>query len=70
MPQMLKKKREVLDFVCIFDGFLSVCATMASYPQVIHVKSKDVTGGGFTCQEFVDVNGKKYNDWIPAIRLG
>jgi parallel beta-helix repeat protein len=40
-----------------------------SYPQIIHAKSKDVTGGTITCNEFVDANGKTYTDWIPAIRL-
>ena len=40
-----------------------------SYPQIIHAKSKDVTGGTITCTEFVDANGKRYDNWIPAIRL-
>ncbi|MBA7524550.1 hypothetical protein ES705_16691 [subsurface metagenome] len=40
-----------------------------SYPQIIHAKSKDVTGGVINCTEFTDANGKKYNNWIPAIRL-
>ena len=40
-----------------------------SYPQIIHAESKDVTGGRITCTEFVDVNGKRHEGWIPAIRL-
>ena len=40
-----------------------------SYPQIIHTKSKDVTGGTITCDEFIDANGKVYYDWIPAIIL-
>ncbi len=40
-----------------------------SYPQIIHAKSKDVTGGTITCDQFIDANGKTYTDWIPAIRL-
>lgn len=40
-----------------------------SYPQIIHEPSKEVTGGTVTCSSFVDVNGKVYYDWIPAIRL-
>ena len=40
-----------------------------SYPQIIHAKSKDVTGGTITCTEFRDANGKTCTDWIPAIRL-
>jgi hypothetical protein len=26
-------------------------------------------GGAITCTEFVDVNGKRHEGWIPAIRL-
>ena len=40
-----------------------------SYPQIIHAKSKNVTGGTITCDKFIDTNGKTYTDWIPAIRL-
>ncbi|MFZ2070248.1 MAG: hypothetical protein WAV32_01320 [Halobacteriota archaeon] len=40
-----------------------------SYPQIIHAKSKEVTGGAINCTEFIDANGKIYNDWIPAIKL-
>jgi len=40
-----------------------------SYPQIIHARSKDVIGGVINCTEFIDANGKEYNNWIPAIRL-
>jgi hypothetical protein len=40
-----------------------------SYPQIIHAKTKDIPGGTITCTEFVDINGAKHPDWIPAIRL-
>jgi hypothetical protein len=40
-----------------------------SYPQIIHAESKDVTGGTITCSEFVDVNGKRHEGWIPGIKL-
>ena len=40
-----------------------------SYPQIIHAKSKPVTGGMINCTKFTDANGKTYEDWIPAIRL-
>ena len=40
-----------------------------SYPQIIHAESKNVTGGRITCEEFVDVNGKRHENWIPAIKL-
>jgi nitrous oxidase accessory protein len=40
-----------------------------SYPQIIHATSYNATAGKITCEEFVDVNGKRHEDWIPAIRL-
>jgi len=40
-----------------------------SYPQIIHEREFDAIGGKITCEEFIDANGKGYNDWIPAIRL-
>ena len=40
-----------------------------SYPQIIHEQSWNATGGKITCSEFVDVNGKRHEGWIPAIRL-
>ena len=40
-----------------------------SYPQIIHAKEFNATRGKITCTEFVDANGKVYNDGIPAIRL-
>ena len=39
------------------------------YPQIIHAPSWNATGGVITCTEFVDVNGKRHADWIPAIKL-
>jgi len=39
-----------------------------SYPQIIHKKLHQTPDGGvITCDAFIDVNGKRYNDWIPAI---
>jgi hypothetical protein len=40
-----------------------------SYPQIIHEPSWNATGGVITCAEFMDINGKRYEGWIPAIRL-
>jgi hypothetical protein len=42
---------------------------MGSYPQIIHEPSWNATGGVITCTSFVDVNGKRHEGWIPAIRL-
>jgi hypothetical protein len=40
-----------------------------SYPQIIHESPFNATGGVITCTNFTDANGKKYYNWIPAIRL-
>jgi len=40
-----------------------------SYPQIIHEREFNATGGTITCTEFTDANGRQSIDWIPAIRL-
>jgi parallel beta-helix repeat protein len=40
-----------------------------SYPQVVHAESKNVTGGKITYTDFVDINGKQHENWMPAIKL-
>ena len=40
-----------------------------SYPQIHHTDNLSTPAGFITCSEFVDANGKRYTDWIPAIRL-
>ena len=40
-----------------------------SYPQIIHNQTYANGCGTITCTEFKDANGKRYNDWIPAIIL-
>jgi hypothetical protein len=40
-----------------------------SYPQLIHERTVNVTGGTITCSQFTDANGKVYIDRIPAIIL-
>ena len=41
-----------------------------SYPQIIHTQNHTALDGSIiTCTEFIDANGKRYDDWIPAIRL-
>ncbi|MDI6886763.1 MAG: hypothetical protein QMD22_10595, partial [archaeon] len=40
-----------------------------SYPQIHHTNNLSTPAGFITCSEFIDANGKKYNEWIPAIRL-
>ncbi len=40
-----------------------------SYPQIIHKPSWNATGGVITCNEFVDINGKRSTNGISAILL-
>jgi len=40
-----------------------------SYPQICHTDALQTANGWINCTEFVDVNGKRYKDGIPAIRL-
>jgi len=40
-----------------------------SYPQIHHNRTLQTQNGWLNCTSFEDVNGKKYDDWIPAIRL-
>ena len=40
-----------------------------SYPQIHHSVNLTTPAGIITCTEFVDANGKKYDDWIPCIKL-
>ena len=47
----------------------SYCIRTGSYPQVIHSPTLSNANGTLNCTEFTDTNGKRYNDWIPAIRL-
>jgi len=41
----------------------------SSYPQIHHTHNLSTPAGFITCSEFRDTNGKRYSDWIPAIRL-
>ncbi len=41
-----------------------------SYPQIIHKQNHTTLDGSLiTCTEFIGVNRKRYDDWIPAIAL-
>jgi parallel beta-helix repeat protein len=40
-----------------------------SYPQIHHTDALPTENDWINCTKFTDVNGKEYNDWIPAIRL-
>ena len=47
----------------------NITIVTGSYPQIHHTSSLKTENGWINCTEFIDANGKKYNDWIPAIKL-
>jgi len=40
-----------------------------SYPQIYHTSALPTKNGWINCTQFVDANGKRYNNWVPAIRV-
>ena len=40
-----------------------------AYPQIHHTGNLSTPCGVITCSEFIDANGKRYDNWIPAIKL-
>jgi len=47
----------------------NITIVTGSYPQIHHTSSLKTENGWINCTEFTDANGKKYEDWIPAIKL-
>ena len=40
-----------------------------SYPQIHHTDALPTDNGWINCTGFIDANGKRYNNWVPAIRV-
>ena len=58
-------------FTLLADHRYNYTIITGSYPQIIHEHIFNTTSDGeITCTEFIDANGKRYDTWIPAIRLG
>ncbi|RLG37680.1 hypothetical protein DRN79_02780, partial [Methanosarcinales archaeon] len=47
----------------------NITIVTGSYPQIHHVKSVETENGWINCTYFEDVNGRGYDNWIPAIKL-
>jgi len=47
----------------------NITIVTGSYPQIHHTHSLKTENGWINCTEFIDANGKKYENWIPAIKL-
>ena len=56
-------------FILLANHTYNYTIKTGSYPQIIHEHEFNATGGKITCTEFIDANGRKHNNWIPAIRL-
>ncbi|KAF5412055.1 MAG: hypothetical protein C5S38_08785 [Candidatus Methanophagaceae archaeon] len=56
-------------FTLVAGETYNYCLRTGSYPQIHHTDNLLTPAGFITCSEFRDVNGKRYSDWIPAIRL-
>ena len=56
-------------FVLYKDRIYNYTIRTGSYPQIHHIDVLEAEGGIINCTLFVDANGKKYNNGIPAIRL-
>ncbi|KAF5430130.1 CASH domain-containing protein [Candidatus Methanophagaceae archaeon] len=54
-------------FILFSCGTYNYSIRTGSYPQVHHIPALQITNGWLNCTEFVDANGKKYNNRIPAI---
>jgi len=47
----------------------NITIVTGSYPQIHHTSSLKTENGWINCSEFIDANGNKYENWIPAIKL-
>jgi len=47
----------------------NIALITGSYPQIHHKSALQTENGWINCTEFIDANGNKYEDWIPAIKL-
>jgi hypothetical protein len=56
-------------FTLLVDHTYNYTIETGSYPQIHHTTILTTPDGEITCTEFVDANGKRYDDWIPAFRL-
>ncbi len=56
-------------FTLVAGETYNYCIRTGSYPQIHHESELQTANGWINCTVFTDVNGKKYDDQIPAIRL-
>ncbi|MGB2841322.1 MAG: DUF3344 domain-containing protein [Halobacteriota archaeon] len=56
-------------FTLFADHTYNYTIRTGSYPQIHHTPALHTDDGWINCTEFVDANGRRYDNWIPAIRL-
>ena len=56
-------------FTLVANEIYNYTIRTGSYPQIRHASELSTANGWINCTEFIDVNGRRYNNWIPAIRL-
>jgi len=56
-------------FVLLAGHIYHYCIRTGSYPEIIHEHAITNVYGTITCDGFADVNGRSYDDRIPAFRL-
>lgn len=57
------------NFTLVAGAIYNYTIRTGSYPQIHHQPELLTAKGWITCSEFVDINGKRHEGWIPAIRL-
>jgi len=56
-------------FILLANHTYNYTIITGSYPQIRHTNILETDDGVITCSKFIDANGRRYTDWIPAIRL-
>jgi len=56
-------------FVLFKDETYNYTIRTGSYPQIHHIQTLATPDGVMTCDSFIDANGHRHSDWLPAIRL-
>ncbi|MBL7117595.1 MAG: DUF3344 domain-containing protein [Candidatus Syntrophoarchaeum sp.] len=56
-------------FTLFADHTYNYTIRTGSYPQIHHTPALHTDDGWINCTEFTDANGRRYDNWIPAIRL-
>jgi len=56
-------------FMLVAGEEYNYCIRTGSYPQIHHTDALLTANGWLNCTLFTDTNGKKHDNWVPAIKL-